>query len=269
MTTYQTLIHSLDQGVATLTLNRPQVKNAIDRTMGEELCDYLLAIRQDEEARVLVIRGAGSDFCSGGDVSAMAQDGQRAPAQARMDMQRYRQLTRDLHDLEKPVIACVDGVAYGAGFSLLLLADLVFVSDRARLSMAFQRVGLLPDCGALYTLPRVVGLQRAKELVFSGRVLTPTEALDMGIAMEVLPAADLPSRVTEVARSLVGASPVATAMAKRALNGSLNNDLDTMMEIEASAQALALGSEYLREAKRRFANKEAAQFQWPAGNRTA
>ncbi len=260
----QTLLHTLDRGVATLTLNRPAVKNAIDRQMGDALGDYFAAVRQDEQVRVLVIQGAGHDFCAGGDVSGMAAGGTRSAAQARVDMQRYRRMTRALHDLDIPVIACVDGVAYGAGFSLALLADMVLVSDRARFSMAFQRVGLIPDCGALYTLPRIVGLQRAKELIFSGRVLGAEEARQIGIAMEVLPADRLQARAMQIAHSLVGASPTAVALGKRALNASLDSNLDAMLEIEASGQALALGSPYLDESRRRFLAKEPPQFQWPA-----
>ena len=260
---FETLTHALHEGVATLTLNRPAVKNAINRQMGEELGDYFEAIGRDASVRVLLMRGAGQDFCAGGDVSGMSTGDARTPAQARIDMQRYRRLTLALHDLDKPVVACVDGVAYGAGFSLALLADLVLVSDRARLSMAFQRVGLLPDCGALYTLPRIVGLQRAKELMFSGRVLGGAEACALGIAMEMVPAAELAARAEAVAHSLAGASPIALSLGKRALDCSLGNTLAAMLEIEASGQAIALGSDYLAESRRRFLAKEPPQFQWP------
>ncbi len=264
MPAFETIMYTLDHGVATVTLNRPDVKNAISRQMGDELGDCFQAVRQDDDIRVLVIQGAGNDFCAGGDVSGMASGGTRTAGQARIDMQRYRRMTMELHDIDKPVIASVDGVAYGAGFSLALLADLVLVSDRARLSMAFARVGLLPDCGALYTLPRIVGLQRARELIYSGRVATGTQAHEMGIALEVLPPAELQARALELARSLTGASPTALALTKRALNKSLDNTLDTMMEIEVSGQAIALGSDYMAESRRRFLAKEPAQFQWPA-----
>ncbi len=269
MNTYETIALSVDQGVATLTLNRPEVKNAINARMGQELGDYLESVRHDDAVRVLLMRGAGKDFCAGGDVSGMGTGGSRTAAQARQVMQLYRRMTLALHDLDKPVVASVDGVAYGAGFSLLLLADIVLVSDRVRLSMAFQRIGLIPDCGALYTLPRIVGLQRAKELVLSGRVVGGAEAQAIGIAMEVVPAAGLAARSAEIAASLAGASPVAAALGKRALNLSQDSTLDAVMEMEASGQAVAMSSEYMAESRRRFLAKEAPQFQWPAAKPSA
>jgi 2-(1,2-epoxy-1,2-dihydrophenyl)acetyl-CoA isomerase len=261
--TMETLTHTLVDGVATLTLNRPAVKNAINRQMADELADYVEAVGRDSAVRVLLIRGAGGDFCAGGDVSGMQGPSVRTPEQARLDMQRYRRMTLALHGLDKPVVASVDGVAYGAGFSLVMLADIVVVSERVRLSMAFQRIGLLPDCGAMYTLPRVVGLQRAKELVLSGRVLGAAEACALGIAMEAVPPDALAARAEAIAQSLAGASPTAVALAKRALSNSLGLSLEAMLEVETSGQAIALGTDYLAESRRRFLAKEPAQFQWP------
>jgi 2-(1,2-epoxy-1,2-dihydrophenyl)acetyl-CoA isomerase len=263
MTTYETLSIEADQGVVTLTLNRPAVKNALNRQMGDELEACLHAIARDPAQRVLVITGADGNFCAGGDIGGMSAGGTRSAAQARQDFQRYRRITQTLHEMDKPVIAAVDGVAYGAGMSLALLADMVLVSDRVRLSMAFARVGLIPDLGAMYTLPRAVGTQRAKELVFSGRVLEAAEAQALGIAMEVVPAADLPSRAAAIAHSLLGASPTAVALAKRVLGQSFECDLPAVLELESSGQAIALSSDYMDEARRRFLAKQPPQFQWP------
>lgn len=145
-------------------LNRPESLNAIDRRMADEITGALARWRADETVRVLLLRGAGGAFCAGGDVRGMAGQGPRDPEEARAGMERYRRMTLALRGFDRPVIAAVDGAAYGAGMSLALLADIVLLSDRARLCMAFQRVGLVPDCGALYTLPRLVGLQQAKAL---------------------------------------------------------------------------------------------------------
>lgn len=263
MAEFETLLYAVDAGVATLTLNRPAFKNAIDAKMADELGELLSSIRRDTDVRALVLQGAGGAFCAGGDVRGMNQSGPRSSAQVRSGMERYRRLTVELHGLDRPVIAAVDGVAFGAGFSLALLADIVLLSDRARLSMVFQRIGLVPDCGALYTLPRIVGMQRAKELVFSAREIGPAEALSMGIAMEVLPAGALLARAQEMARSFCGASATALSAGKLSLNASLQSDLPTMLELEACAQAVAASSDYLKEAARRFVAKEAPQFRWP------
>ena len=259
----KTLDYRLDDGVATLTLNRPEAKNALDPSMADELGECLAAIRADESVRVLVLAGAGGAFCAGGDVKAMGQGGPRTPEQRRAGMARYTRICTELMALDRPVIAAVDGVAYGAGFSLALMCDIVLLSERARLCMVFQRIGLVPDMGAFYTLPRVVGLQRAKELIFSAREIDAAEALRLGLAMEVVPAEALAARAQAIARSFAGASPVAMSIAKRALQASLGSDLQTLLEIESSGQALASNSDYAKEAVRRFAAREPAQFRWP------
>ena len=259
-----TLVYAVEDGVATLTLNRPESKNAISPEMADELGELLARIRADEAVRVLVVTGAGGAFCAGGDVKAMGEGGPRTPEQRRAGMARYTRICTELMALDRPVIAAVDGVAFGAGFSIALMCDIVLLSDRARLCMVFQRIGLVPDMGAYYTLPRVVGLQRAKELIFSAREIDAAEALRLGIAMEVLPAESLMPRARAIARSFAGASPVAMSVSKRALQSSLGSDLPTMLEIEAAGQALASNSEYAKEAVRRFASREPAQFRWPA-----
>ncbi|MGX5650334.1 MAG: enoyl-CoA hydratase [Hydrogenophaga sp. SCN 70-13] len=263
MDAYDTLLLGVDGGVARLTLNRPEARNAISRRMADELTEALRALRAREDVRVLVLHGAGEHFCAGGDVKGMGEAGPRGAPEARAGMARYRHMTEALHGFDRPVIAAVDGVAYGAGFSLLLLADLVLLSERARLCMVFGRVGLVPDCGALHTLPRVVGLQRAKELVFSAREVRAPEALALGLAMEVLPAQTLLDRALALAAALREASPLALSLAKRALNRSFDQDLAGLLDAEADAQALALCSEAHAEAVRRFVHKAPARFAWP------
>ncbi len=260
----KTIEFALDEGVALLTLNRPEAKNALDPVMADELGEQLAALRADASVRALVIAGASGAFCAGGDVKAMGQGGPRTQAQRHDGMARYTRVCIELMALDIPVIAAVDGVAFGAGFSIALMCDIVLLSERARLCMVFQRIGLIPDMAAHYTLPRVVGLQRAKELIFSAREVDAAEALRLGIAMEVLPADALLPRAQAIARSFAGASPVAMGLSKRALQGSLGNDLHTLLETEAQGQALAAGSDYAKEAVRRFAAREPAQFRWPA-----
>jgi 2-(1,2-epoxy-1,2-dihydrophenyl)acetyl-CoA isomerase len=260
MTAYQTLLLTVDDGIARLTLNRPEVLNAIDPRMADELVDALQAIEARADVRVLVLHGAGGNFCAGGDVRGMKDAGPRTGADARSAMVRYRTLTETLHHLDRPVIAAVDGVAFGAGFSLALLADVVVLGERARLSMVFARVGLIPDCGALCTLPRIVGLQRAKELVFSAREIDAAEALRLGLALEVQPSDELLTRTLAIAASWRGASALATSLAKQALNRAPESDLATLLDLEGSGQALAMTSDYHAEAVRRFIAKEPPLF---------
>jgi 2-(1,2-epoxy-1,2-dihydrophenyl)acetyl-CoA isomerase len=263
MNPYETLQLAVDGGVARLMLNRPEVLNAISRRMADELIDALAAVEANADVRALVLHGAGGNFCAGGDVRGMREAGPRSVADARAAMGRYRRMTEALQRLDRPVVAAVDGVAFGAGFSLALLADIVLLGERARLAMVFGRVGLIPDCGALYTLPRIVGLQRAKELVFSAREIGAAEALRLGLALEVLPGEALLERALAIAASFRGASALAVSLAKRALDQSQQSDLGAMLELEAADQALAMASDYHADAVRRFVSKERLRFQWP------
>jgi 2-(1,2-epoxy-1,2-dihydrophenyl)acetyl-CoA isomerase len=247
--------------VATLTLDSPHNRNALGAAMRVELAEAVRTVHQDRRIRALVITGAGGQFCSGGDLRSMGQ--------AALDAQAWRERMQDLHGwlqtliaLDRPVIAAVDGAAHGAGFSLALAADIVIATPRARFCMSFMRVGLVPDCGALYTLPRVVGTQRAKELMLSAREVGADEALRLGIAMELQPPETLAARAQALARSFVQASPTAVGLVKRAVAAG-EPDLAALLDREASAQAVAASTEWHREAVARFLAKEAPRFQWP------
>ena len=266
--TMETLLYTCEDGVATIVLNRPEARNALGAAMVAELDTLLAQITRDDTVRAVILSGAGGAFCAGGDVSNMNATPARTPQMWLAGMHRAHRVVKALHGLDRPVIAAVDGVAFGAGFSLALLADIVLVSSRARFCMAFGRIGLVPDYGALYTLPRVVGLQRAKEIMFSAREISATEAVGLGIALEVLESDTLMPRARALAAALASASPVAVALTKRALNGALDTTLDKMLELEAASQGIAGSSDYARESFRRFAAKEPIQFQWPTAGKS-
>ena len=259
----ETIQYQFDDGVATITLNRPQAKNALDATMTLELDQTLAQIARDDTVRAVVLTGAGGAFCAGGDVRRMNST-ERTPERWRADMRRSHRIVRGLYALDRPVIAAIDGPAFGAGFSLTLLADIVLASDRARFCMAFGRIGLIPDYGAFYTLPRAVGLQRAKEIMYSAREIDAAEAQALGLVLEVhAPDALLP-RANALARALASASPTAMAITKDALNGALDNDLDSLLELEAAGQGITGTSAYAKDAFRRFADKQPGLFRWPS-----
>ncbi|QET04152.1 enoyl-CoA hydratase/isomerase family protein [Cupriavidus pauculus] len=252
---------AIDDGVATLTLNRPQQKNALDVAMRDALRETVYRIRADRGVRAVVLRGAGTDFCAGGDIRSMNVTAAGAGRDRLDDMHGW---IAQLADLDRPVVAAVDGVAYGAGFSLALLADFIVASPRARFCMPFMKVGLVPDCGALYTLPRVVGMARARELVFSAREVGAEEALRLGVVLEISPQEALHTRADALARALGGASPTAFGLAKRAMLQSFDSDLRAMLELESLGQGIAFTTDYHREAVRRFKEKAPPLFQWPA-----
>ena len=246
---------------AVITLDSPAARNALIGPVKEGLAQAIAQVKADAQVRAVVLAGANGAFCAGGDLRGIAAAGQLDSDGLRARMHGAHALFRELLTLDRPVIAAVDGAAYGAGFSLALAADFVLVTPRARFCMVFMRIGLVPDCGATYTLPRVVGAQRARELFLSAREVDAQEALSLGIAMERHENADLMPRALALAESFAAASPLAVSLAKRiALDpGALENAL----EDEANAQALCLQTQPHREAVHRFLDKQPLAFQWP------
>ena len=260
----QAIQYEFEDGVGVLTLNRPARKNAIDKVMSDELKQVLFALPQQRDLRALVITGAGGAFCAGGDITNMMSAA--SSAEAGRDRMRHDYLSwiETLLRLEVPVIAAVQGPAFGAGFSLALTDDFVVAEPGSRFCMSFVRLGLVPDCGAFYTLPRIVGVQRAKELCFSGRELGLAEAHQLGIVTEIASANTGLARAKEIARCFAAAAPASLTLMKRALNVSMNSSLDAMIDIEAAAQGIARTSPWHAQAVSKFLAKEPAMFQWPA-----
>lgn len=259
---YANLLFTCDQGVATLVLNRPQRRNALDQVLRDELADAVIRVRRDRGIKVLVLKGAGGAFCAGGDIESMQW--QADAEQARDRMVALHGVIHDLLTLDRPVIAAVDGAAYGAGLGLALTADLILSSPRAQFCLSFLRLGAVPDSGVFYTLPRIVGVQRAKALAFSTRPFGAEEARDLGIVMEVVAADRLDDRVDRMAHALAGLPTAVLGMTKRAFDASLDSGLPAMLEMEAAAQGVARSTEYHRQAVRRFLDKQPPAFQWPS-----
>lgn len=261
ITTMEAIKYAVADGIATLTLNRPHQKNALDRTMRNEIGEVVSAVRRDRGIRALIISGAGGAFCSGGDLRSMDTGGSAEIARARMA--ELHLWLEDLLTLDRPVIAAVDGPAFGAGFGLALAADFILATPHARFCLSFLRLGVIPDCGVFYTLPRMVGVQRAKELAFSTREIDAEEARQMGIVFEIQPEDRIDERARQLAQSFAQASPTALSLTKQAMNASLGSDLRTLLEMEATGQGLARSTDYHRDAVARFLNKQALLFQWP------
>lgn len=259
---YRNIRLDVRDGTAVLALARPERKNAFDLDMRAEIADAVARVRDDGAVRALILAGEGGDFCAGGDLRAMSQGPIEATA-GRDRMRAAHRWIRPLIEFDRPVIAAVDGVAFGAGFSLALTADIVLVTPRARFCMSFMRVGLVPDCGAFYTLPRAVGVQRAKELILSARVVEAEEALRLGIAMELVPAAQLMDRAHAIAASFAGASSTVVSLVKDAFAQGGTDDLLAALNFEAAAQGVAFSTEYHRNAVRDFLGKQPLPFNWP------
>jgi len=204
----EAVLYDVRDGVATITLNRPAQRNAIDEETRTGLARHIDQIERDRTVRAVVLTGSGGVFCAGGDL--------RAIRAAELDNEGWRQRMRNAHawfvrllSLDRAVVAAVDGPAFGAGFGLALAADFIVASPRARFCLSFMRLGLVPDFGVLHTLPRIVGVQRAKELMLSAREVSADEAKALGIVLELVPQESLLQRAQAIAASFVHASPLA------------------------------------------------------------
>ncbi len=246
-------------GIATVTLNRPEARNALDLAMRAELEATLGRLDADAALRVLVVRGAGQHFCAGGDVKFM----QASRMSATEGQQRVEAMNRAILALARfrtPTIAMVDGYAVGAGCNLALACDLVVASDRARFGEIFGRIGLIPDGGGIYLLPRRVGLAKAKELVFTTEIVEAAEAERIGLVNRVVPAAELQTQTQALARRIAEGPPRAHAMAKSLLDRSLALDLETSLAWEGLAQGMMIESEDHREGLAAFFEKRPPRF---------
>lgn len=238
----ETLAFEVINRVGWIRLTRSKKHNPFDAELRSELISVLERARSDSEIRALVLISEPGSFCAGGNLQLLREHVDSGPAYWQHRIKEGLRFIHDMLSLGKPVIAAVDGPAFGAGFALALAADMVIATPRARFSMAYLRLGLVPDLGALYLLPRAVGLQRAKALMFSTRELCADEAQRMGLVMEVQPSDALEDRVRDIAESLTHAAPAALALTKAALNASLDVDQQSMFSLEAASQAAAFSA---------------------------
>ncbi|MEP9370387.1 enoyl-CoA hydratase/isomerase family protein [Xanthobacter sp. VNH20] len=261
MTAYSTLTFSVENDIARLVLNRPDQRNALDLDMRREIEAVLRTLREERNAKALVIAGSGGSFCAGGDLKSLSAGRRPAPVN-RERIRRLHTWFDELLDLEMPVVAVVDGPAFGAGFNLALAADFILATPRAQFCAVFVRIGLVPDLGGLQLLPRIVGLQRAKELIFSGRVLGAEEAKGLGIVHDILPEGDALAAGIAFAERFRHAPTDAIGMAKTVLNQAFNLDRHALAELEAYAQAVALETPYHHEAVADFLARKPLGFVW-------
>jgi 2-(1,2-epoxy-1,2-dihydrophenyl)acetyl-CoA isomerase len=257
---YETVDLTVDDGLATVVLNRPDALNALNMQLKEELAAVWRRLADDTDARAVLLTGAGRAFSTGGDIKQMDPDRGTETTRRRM-AKLTREVVIPLARLDKPVVAAVNGHAHGLGLGLALACDIVYAAESASLSMAFTRVGLAPDGCSSYFLVRSVGLLKAKELMFTGRRLDGAEAAALGLVNEAVPDDQLLDTATTMARGLAGGATVALSATKRALNEAALHTIEEQAELEAFGQAIAMTSEDHREGIAAFAEKRSAQFQ--------
>ena len=257
---FEAITYSLENQVAWITLNRPDARNAVNDAMREELLQVLTDARTNLDIRAVVITGAGKGFCTGADLSRRGS-GPTWPGAAReMLRTRSQRLIRAVWELEKPVLAAVNGVAAGLGAHLAFASDLVIASAEARFIEIFVRRGIAIDACGAFLLPRLIGLAKAKELVFFGDDRPAEEAQRIGLVNRVVPADQLQTAAREWAERLATGPTFAIGMSKRLLNRSLDVDLETALDDEAMAQSLVTQSEDTKEGMLSFMEKRPPAF---------
>jgi enoyl-CoA hydratase/carnithine racemase len=252
----ETLIVERKDGIVQVTMNRPEKKNAISQTMFQELLDIFGEVTVNVDDRVLVLTGGGGNFCAGADLTAGGGPDRHILA----SMQFYGSVGLALHQVPKPTIAKVRGVAVGAGLNLGLGCDLIVASEDARFSEIFARRGLSLDVGGSWLLPRLIGLHRAKELALLAEIIPAQEAERIGLVNRVLPDAELDAFVMDWATRLAAGPPIALAQSKRLLNNAFSYGLAEAMDAEGMAQSVNSGTEDAREAMEAFVRKRDPVF---------
>ena len=256
---YETLQLSQSDAVATVTLNRPAKRNAINGAMFEELDAAFAHIAADASIRSFVLTGAGGHFCSGVDLSAL-EELPHSPEEMRRRMERIHGVLARIMYCPKPGIAAVRGYAAGGGANLALACDLVVMGDDAMFTELFVRRGLVMDMSGTFTLPRSIGLHRAKELALLGETIDAVRAYEMGIANRVVPAGELEGAVTALATKMAAGPPIAMALMKRAINDSFSRPFDQVLEQESLPQSVVFSTRDLQEAISAFFEKRNPSF---------
>jgi 2-(1,2-epoxy-1,2-dihydrophenyl)acetyl-CoA isomerase len=257
---YQNLRYAVQDGVATVTLDRPDAANAIDLDLGRELMHVAIRCDDDPAVRAVLLTGTGRMFCAGGDLNAFASEGARLPSLLKELTTYLHAATSRFARMDAPLVVAVNGTAAGAGFSVAISGDLVLAAESAKFAMAYTAAGLSPDGSSSFFLPRLVGMRRAQELMLTNRRLSAAEALDWGLVSQVVPDAELADTAFALAKQLAAGPTRALGMVKKLLATSFQESLETQMELEARGIAEMAGTADGREGIDAFLSKRAPGF---------
>jgi 2-(1,2-epoxy-1,2-dihydrophenyl)acetyl-CoA isomerase len=262
------ILYEKHEGVATITLNRPERMNAFTDVMITEWASALADARVDRAVRVVIVTGAGRGFCAGADLRSGSGVGETARAEVPPTAADRRNWLRDgvhavpraVQLLDKPYIAAVNGAAVGAGMDMASMADIRIASESAKFAMSYVKVGLVPGDGGCYFLPRIVGIAKALEMIWTGDFIDAQEALRLGYVSKVVPGDDLMASATEFARRLAEGPAVAMQLAKRLLYRGMDASWNEAFEMAGQAMAIAQATEDAREGPRAFVEARPAKF---------
>jgi 2-(1,2-epoxy-1,2-dihydrophenyl)acetyl-CoA isomerase len=247
---------SVDDGIGRIVLNRPERMNAFTFEMIDAWRAAIEECRRDDAVKVVIVTGAGAAFCSGGDIVEMGDRLEQTPEQRKAELfDRIERIPLALEDLDKPVIAAVNGVATGAGMDMALMCDLRYAAQGARFAETYVNVGLVPGAGGAHFLPRLVGVSKALELFWTGDFIDAEEAMRIGIVNKVFPDAELMTQVETIARKIATAPPLTLRMVKRAIYQGMRNDLRTNLDLISSHYAVITATDRHKQAVRSFIAK--------------
>lgn len=255
---YKTIVVSVsDSGVATVKFNQPEKRNALSLELREELLNFFETAKNNDEIRAILLTGEGKAFSAGGDLSTLKEV---EPVAGRKRLQIGHDLIRSMVNLEKPIVAAVNGAAAGAGVSIALASDIVIAGQSSIFIQSFVNVGLIPDLGSIYFLPRLIGRHRAMELMFLGDRVSAQEAKEMGLINRVVEDDKLLEEAGKIAEKLASGPSMALGFMKKLVNRSILNDLDETLEVESFAQGFCFGSEDFKEGVQAFFEKRKPRF---------
>ncbi len=257
---YKNLIFELRDGVAHVTLNRPDAANALNLELSQELYDAMLRCDEDGAVRAVLLSGSGKMFCAGGDLKTFAARKDDLPSHLKLLTHFIHGAVALMARMDAPVISAVNGTVAGGGLGLVFGADLTIAAESARFTMAYTRAGLSPDASTSFFLPRMVGLRRALDLTLTNRVLSAREAMEWGIVNRVVIDAELPATAAALAREMADGATAAFGAAKRLLRESFNDTLETHLHSEARAIAERARNPDAREGIAAFLEKRAPRF---------
>jgi enoyl-CoA hydratase len=256
--TYETLLYEKADGIAKVTLNRPEALNALNSTVYNELYDVFESIENDDEVRVVILTGSGEKaFAAGSDVAEMAN---MDPIAAQKFMATIRKASDRIYNLTKPVIAAISGYALGGGCELAMCCDLRIASEKARFGQPEINLGLIPGASGTQRLPRLIGVAKAKEMIYLGDMIDAATALNLGLVNKVVPPESLMEEAMEWAKKLASKSSPVLAMAKMAINTGIDTDINSGLNMEARCDALCFATEDQKEGMKAFLEKRKAEF---------